>query len=65
MYDFFPFYCTEEAGPRRPKGDGPNLHLPATMLLRWVNSKNKSTIRFTMILGHKEKKNSLYFTLNF
>lgn len=65
MYDSFPFYCTEEAGPRRPKGEGPNLHLPATMLLRWVNSKNKSTIRFTMILGQKEKKNSLYFTLNF
>lgn len=42
MYDSFPFYCNEEAGPRRPKGDGPNLHLPATMLLRWVNSKNKS-----------------------
>lgn len=65
MIPSYAFYCAEEAGPRRPKGDGPNLHLPATMLLRWVNGKNKSTIRFTMILGHKEKKNSLYFTLNF
>lgn len=65
MYDFFLFYCIEEVGLWCFKGEGLNLYLFVIMLLRWVNSKNKLIIRFMMILGYKEKKNFLYFILNF
>lgn len=65
MIFFYVFYCVEEVGLWCFKGDGLNLYLFVIMLLRWVNGKNKLIIRFMMILGFKEKKNFLYFILNF